>query len=173
MRRRMQGVVFGCLQGPGPARQDGLSRACLTLVTSSSLSALAASSSLASSSILQTSQPNKTLQYSSTLNSPHCSNSEPRIPRQSPKMSGAAQGSANTTKAVTTDSKDTSQPLQPQKPGAQLEEDDEFEDFPVEGAYCPIITSSLDANTLRYRLDQGRGSRITGRCHAPVGGELG
>lgn len=47
-------------------------------------------------------------------------------------MSGAAQGSANTTKVVTTDSKDTSQPLQPQKPGAQLEEDDEFEDFPVE-----------------------------------------
>lgn len=48
-------------------------------------------------------------------------------------MSGAAQGSQNTTKAVVSDSKDTSQPLQPQKPGAQLEEDDEFEDFPVEG----------------------------------------
>jgi 26 proteasome complex subunit DSS1 len=48
-------------------------------------------------------------------------------------MSGAAQGSSNTTKAVTSDSKDTSQPLQPQKPAAQLEEDDEFEDFPVEG----------------------------------------
>ena len=47
-------------------------------------------------------------------------------------MSGAAQGSQNTTKAVVSDSKDTSQPLQPQKPGAQLEEDDEFEDFPVE-----------------------------------------
>jgi 26 proteasome complex subunit DSS1 len=58
-------------------------------------------------------------------------------------MSGAAQGSANTTKAVTTDSKDTSQPLQPQKPGAQLEEDDEFEDFPVEGMYIPSHSSSL------------------------------
>jgi deoxyribodipyrimidine photolyase len=33
--------------------------------------------------------------------------------------------------------KDTSQPLQPQKPGAQLEEDDEFEDFPVEGTLAP------------------------------------
>ncbi|KAM0723130.1 hypothetical protein Q7P37_001330 [Cladosporium fusiforme] len=47
-------------------------------------------------------------------------------------MSGAAQGSQNTTKALASNSKDTSQPLQPQKPGAQLEEDDEFEDFPVE-----------------------------------------
>lgn len=32
-----------------------------------------------------------------------------------------------------TDSKDTTKPNQPQKPTAQLEEDDEFEDFPVEG----------------------------------------
>ena len=31
------------------------------------------------------------------------------------------------------DSKDDSKPLQPQKPAAQLQEDDEFEDFPVEG----------------------------------------
>lgn len=40
---------------------------------------------------------------------------------------------AETTKATVTDSKDDSKPLQPQKPAAQLEEDDEFEDFPVEG----------------------------------------
>ena len=26
---------------------------------------------------------------------------------------------------------------------------------------------------MRYRLDQGRGSWITGRCNAPLGGELG
>ena len=50
-------------------------------------------------------------------------------------MSGAAQGNVNTTKAVASDSKDNSQPLQPQKPAAQLEEDDEFEDFPVEGTH--------------------------------------
>ncbi|OQO04931.1 hypothetical protein B0A48_07949 [Cryoendolithus antarcticus] len=43
-------------------------------------------------------------------------------------MSGST---ANPTKPATNDSKDTSQPAQPQKP-AQLEEDDEFEDFPVE-----------------------------------------
>lgn len=48
-------------------------------------------------------------------------------------MSGAAQGDAATTKAVVNDNKDTTQPLAPQKPAAQLEEDDEFEDFPVEG----------------------------------------
>lgn len=49
-------------------------------------------------------------------------------------MSGAAQGDANTTKAIVSDRKDDSQPLAPQKQAAQLEEDDEFEDFPVEGA---------------------------------------
>ena len=51
-------------------------------------------------------------------------------------MSGSAQGNTNTAKhneATVSDSKDTSQPLQPQKSTAQLEEDDEFEDFPVEG----------------------------------------
>lgn len=50
-------------------------------------------------------------------------------------MSGAAQGNGDTGKhanATVSDSKDGSQPLQP-KPAAQLEEDDEFEDFPVEG----------------------------------------
>ncbi|KAI7494226.1 hypothetical protein KC367_g8170 [Hortaea werneckii] len=50
-------------------------------------------------------------------------------------MSGAAQGNTNFNKhkeATTQDAKDDSQPLQPQKPAAQLEEDDEFEDFPVE-----------------------------------------
>lgn len=45
-------------------------------------------------------------------------------------MSGAASTNASTSKANASDSKDTSQP---QKPAAQLEEDDEFEDFPVEG----------------------------------------
>jgi len=73
--------------------------------------------------LLQQNIPQHPITYISTQN-PH---------NNLPNMSGAAQGSASTTKAVTTDSKDTSQPLQPQKPGAQLEEDDEFEDFPVEG----------------------------------------
>jgi hypothetical protein len=90
-------------------------------------------------------------------------------------MSGAAQGSQNTTKAVVSDSKDTSQPLQPQKPGAQLEEDDEFEDFPVEGM-CALETRQLceiSKLTHENRLDQGRGSRLPDRRDTLVGGELG
>ncbi|KAK3725063.1 26S proteasome complex subunit [Vermiconidia calcicola] len=47
-------------------------------------------------------------------------------------MSGAAQGNQKMTQAVVSDSKDDSKPMQTQKPAAQLEEDDEFEDFPVE-----------------------------------------
>ena len=48
-------------------------------------------------------------------------------------MSAAAEGSSSTTKAVTSD--ETSGPTlkDQQKPAAALEEDDEFEDFPVEG----------------------------------------
>lgn len=49
-------------------------------------------------------------------------------------MSGAAQGGSNTAKATAGDSKNGDQPLtQDKKPATQLEEDDEFEDFPVEG----------------------------------------
>jgi len=47
-------------------------------------------------------------------------------------MSGAADSSSSAAKSKSSDTKDTSQPLQSQKPAAQLEEDDEFEDFPVE-----------------------------------------
>ncbi|KAI4748401.1 hypothetical protein E4T50_01245 [Aureobasidium sp. EXF-12298] len=47
-------------------------------------------------------------------------------------MSGAAQADAKNTQGVVSDRKDDSQPLAPQKQAAQLEEDDEFEDFPVE-----------------------------------------
>ncbi|KAK4634408.1 Putative 26S proteasome complex subunit sem-1 [Fulvia fulva] len=47
-------------------------------------------------------------------------------------MSGAStSNNTSTTQATVSDSTDKSQPLQPQKPTA-LEEDDEFEDFPVE-----------------------------------------
>lgn len=49
--------------------------------------------------------------------------------------SGAGGGTAINTQAIVTDSKDESKPRQPQKPAAQLEEDDEFEDFPVEGTH--------------------------------------
>jgi 26 proteasome complex subunit DSS1 len=49
-------------------------------------------------------------------------------------MSGASTGDQSMSKMAASDSKDDSKPLQPQKPAAQLEEDDEFEDFPVEGS---------------------------------------
>jgi 26 proteasome complex subunit DSS1 len=49
-------------------------------------------------------------------------------------MSGAAQGSADMAKKAPVDDTKNSEPaLKDQKPAAQLEEDDEFEDFPVEG----------------------------------------
>jgi 26 proteasome complex subunit DSS1 len=47
-------------------------------------------------------------------------------------MSASAQGSTNTTKAVVSDNKN-GEPATEQKPAAPLEEDDEFEDFPLEG----------------------------------------
>jgi len=46
-------------------------------------------------------------------------------------MAAPAQGAANTTKAGVSDSKDDTKDAV-QKPAAALEEDDEFEDFPVE-----------------------------------------
>jgi hypothetical protein len=57
---------------------------------------------------------------------------------QTARMSGSAQGSADTKKAVISDAKNGEQPLNAEKkPAAQLEEDDEFEDFPVEGTHHP------------------------------------
>ncbi|KXL48085.1 hypothetical protein M433DRAFT_2998 [Acidomyces richmondensis BFW] len=47
-------------------------------------------------------------------------------------MSGAADSGSTAGKTPSSNTKDASQQLQPQKPAAQLEEDDEFEDFPVE-----------------------------------------
>ncbi|KAF2088912.1 hypothetical protein K490DRAFT_64127 [Saccharata proteae CBS 121410] len=47
-------------------------------------------------------------------------------------MSGAAQGTNPTAKAVVEDAKDNSETMNQQKPTTALEEDDEFEDFPVD-----------------------------------------
>ena len=48
-------------------------------------------------------------------------------------MSAAADGSGPTTKATVSDPTDSSTLKDQQKPAAALEEDDEFEDFPVDG----------------------------------------
>lgn len=72
------------------------------------------------------------------------------------------------------------QPQQQQKPQV-LEEDDEFEDFPVEGTYrqlSPARRETRTDQTMAYRLAPGR-SRAAGRLdgqrreRASVGGELG
>lgn len=51
-------------------------------------------------------------------------------------MSASAQGSTATTKAVVDDKPQNGETDKDKKPAAQLEEDDEFEDFPVEGTYA-------------------------------------
>lgn len=49
-------------------------------------------------------------------------------------MSGSAQGAMSTTKLIDNENKSNGEPAKDtQKPAAVLEEDDEFEDFPVEG----------------------------------------
>ena len=53
-------------------------------------------------------------------------------------MSAAAEGSGPTTKAITSDATDTTTLKDQQKPAAALEEDDEFEDFPVDGMITSI-----------------------------------
>ncbi|KAJ4296698.1 26S proteasome complex subunit [Kalmusia sp. IMI 367209] len=47
-------------------------------------------------------------------------------------MSASAQGSNATTKAVVDDKSKNGESAADKKPAAQLEEDDEFEDFPAE-----------------------------------------
>lgn len=79
-----------------------------------------------------------------------------------PTMSGAGEGSANTTKAVTQDTNDTSKPLQPQKPAAQLEEDDEFEDFPVEGELqCSEYTLISTDISIDWQKEEEVGAQAT------------
>ena len=106
-------------------------------------------------------------------------------PHPLPVMSAAPQAPSSATKAVTPDTKAAEPAKDVQKPGATLEEDDEFEDFPVEGA---CLTRSLSLSHLirgsrssrgfmpllmtASRLDP-RGSRGAGGQHPPVGGELG
>lgn len=64
-------------------------------------------------------------------------------------MSGAAAGDAATKQATVSDNKDTSKPLQQNKPAAQLEEDDEFEDFPVEGTMDPSLSIHREDSSTR------------------------
>ena len=48
-------------------------------------------------------------------------------------MSAAAQGSASTAKLIAPEKSSSEPAVDASKPAAALEEDDEFEDFPVDG----------------------------------------
>lgn len=50
-------------------------------------------------------------------------------------MSAAAEGSSSTTKLITSDESSSTTLKDQQKPATALEEDDEFEDFPIEGPF--------------------------------------
>lgn len=62
-------------------------------------------------------------------------------------MSASADGSGPTTKAITSDPPSSTTLKDEQKPAAALEEDDEFEDFPVEGTLP--YTSTYTTTTIR------------------------
>lgn len=64
-------------------------------------------------------------------------------------MSAApGSGTASTTKASNADAAAT--PPKEQKPAAALEEDDEFEDFPVEGMQTTLLSASAEASFLPH-----------------------
>jgi len=67
-------------------------------------------------------------------------------------MSAAAEGSGPTSKAITSDHTNLSTMKDQEKPAAALEEDDEFEDFPVDGMYHLIRISK---SILTYNLQIG------------------
>ena len=58
-----------------------------------------------------------------------------RTVKHSIKMSGSAEGSASTSKLIASDQPSSDKSNDQQKPTVALEEDDEFEDFPIEGIY--------------------------------------
>jgi hypothetical protein len=83
--------------------------------------------------MLSTEQAQQTALSTTPLLGTATNPSQPPLPFPSPTMSAApASGAAPTVKATSTDAATT--PPKDQKPAAALEEDDEFEDFPVEGA---------------------------------------
>lgn len=66
-------------------------------------------------------------------------------------MSAAAEGSGQTTKAIVSDSASSAALKEPQKPATALEEDDEFEDFPVEGE----VSLKLQENAFFFVIPWG------------------
>ena len=86
-------------------------------------------------------------------------------------QSGAASSSSKPNQTATEPPKET------QKQGAVLEEDDEFEDFPVEGMQAAnstnaVVIFSVTDKSFTARLAPGR-RRSARRQHTSLGGELG
>lgn len=67
-------------------------------------------------------------------------------------MSAAPEGSAPTTKATTSSPTDTSTMKDQSKTATALEEDDEFEDFPVDGTNPNLPSNRLPLSTCPQRL---------------------
>lgn len=86
-----------------------------------------------------------------------------------PKMSGAAPSSGSAPSNTKTATAEKSEATKEIKPAAALEEDDEFEDFPVESRFS-LSAEGSNADGVD-RLDTRRGGGSWG--YASVGGELG
>lgn len=56
-------------------------------------------------------------------------------------MAAAPEGSGPTAKPVDANPSSSSGSKESQKPTTALEEDDEFEDFPIDGAFSPLVLS--------------------------------
>ena len=68
-------------------------------------------------------------------------------------MSAPAAGSVSTSKAVVSDKPSSDASKDQQKPAAALEEDDEFEDFPVEGELTTRPSEVADSFVEAMRVD--------------------
>ncbi|KAI9674776.1 MAG: hypothetical protein M1817_001680 [Caeruleum heppii] len=75
-------------------------------------------------------------------------------------MSTSAQTPTDPSKATTTNTTSSDPSQDPQKPAASLEEDDEFEDFPVDGAALTFLPRTVVVVCPRRLALTGRRSPI-------------
>ena len=68
-------------------------------------------------------------------------------------MSASKKSSTDSHKAGVADSKEGVPALKDQKPAATLEEDDEFEDFPVEGEFHAALRTPCPCTCINTMLD--------------------
>ena len=85
-------------------------------------------------------------------------------------MSGAAQGSSSTAKMIEPEQQSSETAPDTSKPAAALEEDDEFEDFPVEGTVY-LSLSRLIIYLVFIAQDKLINNRLAARRRRGAGGE--